>query len=75
VQEGNFYEVLDGLQGTESLAASSLNEITSGMKVTVSGGPQRAEGALAPTTPPEENPTPAPRGSGNGARRGDGGNE
>jgi RND family efflux transporter MFP subunit len=68
VQEGNFYEVLDGLQGTESLAASSLNEITTGMKVTTTGGPQRADGQ----TPP------APRGGGSGnsgARRGDGGNE
>jgi RND family efflux transporter MFP subunit len=79
VQEGNFYEVLEGLQGTESLAASSLNEITSGMKVTVSGSPQRAEGATAPNVPPKEvEPETAPRsggGNNNGARRGDGGNE
>ncbi len=78
VQEGNFYEVLDGLQGTESLAASSLNEITTGMKVSTT--------ALSPSLPDGEAPgeaqaVPAQRrggatgGSNAGVRRGDGGNE
>jgi HlyD family secretion protein len=37
-QEGNFYEVVDGLKGNEVLAASSLNEITTGMKVVMMEG-------------------------------------
>jgi len=61
VQEGNFYEVLEGLQGTESLAASSLNEITTGMKVTAV--------AVAPAKDaPAKNAQP----SGEGQRRGGG---
>ena len=35
VQEGNFWEIMEGLKGTETLAASNLNEITTGMKVTL----------------------------------------
>ena len=35
VQEGNFFEIMEGLKGTEILAASNLNEITTGMKVTL----------------------------------------
>jgi hypothetical protein len=45
-QEGNFYEIVEGLKGNEMLAASSLNEITTGMKVTLlDGGAKSAEGA------------------------------
>lgn len=80
VQEGNFYEVLEGLQGTESLAASSLNEITTGMKVTVSGGgPQRADGAPPADSQPADAKDGQRRGnrgnSGGTGRRGDGANE
>jgi RND family efflux transporter MFP subunit len=49
VQEGNMYEVTSGLKGTETLAASSLNEITTGMKVTtIDGGPKNVERGSAP---------------------------
>jgi HlyD family secretion protein len=55
VQEGNFYEVVSGLQGTETLAASSLNEITTGMKVSlIDGGPKNADNA---TGTKEEQPS------------------
>jgi RND family efflux transporter MFP subunit len=74
-QEGNFIEIMEGLKGTEVLAASSLNEITTGMKVTLAdspGAPQHAE--QASETPPKVPQRPdAPRG--NGARRGFGGND
>jgi RND family efflux transporter MFP subunit len=79
VQEGNFFEITDGLKGTEILAASSLNEITTGMKVTLAetGGtpaPEHNEQAAERGTP-----QPAPQGQDNqkrngGARRGFGGN-
>jgi RND family efflux transporter MFP subunit len=76
-QEGNFIEIMEGLKGTETLAASSLNEITTGMKVTLAdspgaAAPQRTEQAseAAPKVPQSPD---APRG--NGARRGFGGND
>lgn len=70
VQEGNLYEILEGLQGTELLAASSLNEITTGMKVTTDASPVTEMKA-----PVGGQPAAAPqRGAGNRAR-GDGGNE
>jgi RND family efflux transporter MFP subunit len=76
VQEGNFLEITEGLKGTETLAASSLNEITTGMKVTVAdlpGGPapERTEQADAPRT----QQTPDAQQRNNGARRGFGGND
>lgn len=77
VQEGNFLEITDGLKGTEQLAASNLNEITTGMKVTLAetGGtsaPGRGEQAAERGTQPvpqgqDQKPT-------SGARRGFGGN-
>jgi membrane fusion protein (multidrug efflux system) len=77
VQEGTFFEITEGLKGTETLAASSLNEITTGMKVTVAdlpGGPapertEQAEGA------PRTQQTPDSQQRSNGARRGFGGND
>jgi RND family efflux transporter MFP subunit len=64
-QEGNMYEVVSGLNGSETLAASSLNEITTGMKVTaLGGGAKSADRGLAPA--PEGKP------SGGGQRRGGG---
>src|SRR4030095_6519168 len=39
-QEGNFVEIMEGLKGTETLAASSLNEITTGMKETLAYSPR-----------------------------------
>jgi membrane fusion protein (multidrug efflux system) len=76
VQEGNFYEVVEGLQGTESLAASSLNEITTGMKVTVNGGgPQSAAEGIPPAeTPAGQGKQGDQRGPRSGVR-GDGANE
>ena len=74
-QEGNFLEIMDGLKGGETLAASSLNEITTGMKVTLADSPdapQRAEQTLE-TAPKVPQRPDAPRG--NGARRGFGGND
>jgi hypothetical protein len=82
VQEGNFFEITEGLNGTEVLAASSLNEIATGVKVTVADSPvaaprrteQTSEG-IAPTSAPTpaQNPDETLRNS--GARRGFGGNE
>ena len=78
VQEGNLLEITEGLKGTEVLAASSLNEIATGMNVTVANpsdapAPERTEQASegAPRTeqsPDRQQPT-------NGARRGFGGND
>src|SRR4030095_1501378 len=76
-QEGNFVEIMEGLKGTEVLAARSLTAITTGMKVTVADSPgaqapQRTEQAseAAPKVPQSPD---VPRG--NGARRGFGGND
>jgi len=76
-QEGNFIEITDGLKGAETLAASSLNEITTGMKVTLGDStaapaPQRTEQAseAAPKVPQSPDVQ-----RGNGARRGFGGND
>jgi RND family efflux transporter MFP subunit len=78
-QEGNFIEIMDGLKGNEILAASSLNEIATGMKVTLFDSPgvpssQRLDQALegAPQQAPKE---PQGQQRGNGARRGFGGND
>lgn len=78
VQEGNLLEITEGLTGNETLAASSLNEIATGMKVTVADAPgppapertdQASEGApRTEQTPDKQQPT-------NGARRGFGGND
>jgi len=80
-QEGNFIEITDGLKGGETLAASSLNEITTGMTVTffdspASPSPQRLEQASegAPQTP-QTPQNPGGQQRGNGARRGFGGND
>jgi RND family efflux transporter MFP subunit len=75
-QEGNFIEIMDGLKGTETLAASSLNEITTGMKVTLmdspgAPAPQRTEQASEAPKVPQSPDVPR----GNGARRGFGGND
>jgi RND family efflux transporter MFP subunit len=72
VQEGNFVEILDGLKGTEMLAASNLNEIATGMKVTIANIPGRS-GSIETSVQPTSTPQSAPRRA-NGARRGDGGN-
>ena len=68
-QEGKFYEILEGLKGGEMLAASNLNQITTGMKVTV----------IADNSPPAEGisetsgqPAPQVRDEGQGERRGSG---
>jgi RND family efflux transporter MFP subunit len=43
-REGKFIEVVGGLKGDEILAASNLNELVSGTKVTVGGGEEEATG-------------------------------
>lgn len=79
VQEGLNYEVLDGLKGNELLAASSLNEITSGTKVTTIGdsGPKKADSPdVAKDTPAKDvKPSGEKRKGGRGKSSiGDGGN-
>ena len=37
VRQGNLWEVIDGLKGNETLAASRLNELATGISVTVGG--------------------------------------
>jgi RND family efflux transporter MFP subunit len=69
VQEGTLYEILDGLNGTELLAASSLNEISTGKKVTADPPSPVTE----MTAPAESQPAPR-RGAGTRGR-GDGANE
>jgi multidrug efflux pump subunit AcrA (membrane-fusion protein) len=80
VQEGNFLEITDGLKGTEVLAASSLNEIATGMKVILADAPvpssQRTESEVtAPRSLPAAAQTPDRSQNSSGARRGFGGNE
>jgi len=79
VQEGDGYEVISGLKGDELLAASRLNEITTGMAVrTESSAPNAADppaGSATGAAPGESSPTRGAGGRrGGGARRGDGGN-
>jgi RND family efflux transporter MFP subunit len=66
VQEGAFYEILDGLDGNETLAASNLSQLVSGDRVTETKTEPNT------TTPPK---TESPRGRGEGGRgeRGGGG--
>jgi RND family efflux transporter MFP subunit len=72
VQEGSFIEILDGLKGNEMLAASNLNEIATGMKVTVANIPGRS-GSTETSVHPAPTAESSPKRTG-GARRGDGGN-
>jgi RND family efflux transporter MFP subunit len=75
-QEGDFWEVTDGLKGDEILAASSLNEIATGMKVTFDDTApplQRTEQASDDAQKPVQNPDR--QRSNGGARRGFGGND
>ena len=77
-QNGNFLEIMEGLKGNEILASSSLNEITTGMKVTLADSPgvpstQRLEQASEGAQQPPQRPDGQQRGS--GARRGFGGND
>jgi RND family efflux transporter MFP subunit len=75
-QEGNFWEITEGLKGTEMLAASNLNEITTGMKVTLADTgttPQHTEQASDGVPKPAQEGQGGQR-RGNGARRGFGGN-
>jgi RND family efflux transporter MFP subunit len=71
-QEGNLVEILDGLKGNEMLASSNLNEIATGMKVTIANIPGRS-GSTETSVQPASTPESAPKRIG-GARRGDGGN-
>jgi len=76
-QEGKFYEILEGLKGGEMLAASNLNQITTGMKVAViADNSPPAEGVSETAQPSSQvkGESEGQRRSG-GARRGIGGNE
>jgi RND family efflux transporter MFP subunit len=79
-QEGDFFEIVNGLQGTETLAASNLNEITTGMKVNIgpttnaTGAPPRTDQAPDEVAPPPPQ-TPVGQRRGGGQQRGDGGND
>src|SRR5688572_17550907 len=78
VQEGTFFEIMDGLKGTETLAASSLNEISTGTKVTVadpSGTPAPGRNEQASEGAPRTEQSPDQQQRTNGARRGIGGND
>ena len=73
-QEGNFLEIMGGLNGNEILAASSLNEIATGRQVTVGDAPApagRTEQASDGASPVPQRPDRQP----NGGRRGFGGND
>lgn len=61
-RQGELVEVASGLQGTEVLAASNLNQLATGMRVET--------GAAADAAPPEGRPERKP-----GARKGDGGKQ
>jgi membrane fusion protein (multidrug efflux system) len=56
VRQGNLWEVVDGLKGNETLAASRLNELATGVSVTTGATGQGSGGGR--------------RGGGNGGRRG-----
>lgn len=43
--EGKTWEIVEGLKGTETLAASQLNQLATGMPVTTGGGDNRGGGA------------------------------
>ncbi|HEX4998822.1 MAG TPA: efflux RND transporter periplasmic adaptor subunit [Terriglobia bacterium] len=62
-QEGRFYEVIDGLEGSETLAASNLSQLVSGDRVS------EARMEANTTTPPVIGDTGSGRG---GSGRGDG---
>jgi len=77
MQEGNLWEIMEGLKGTEILAASNLNEITTGMKVTLGEAvktPARSEQASDGAAAPPPTGQDGQRRSSGGARRGFGGN-
>ena len=77
MQEGNLWEIMEGLKGTETLAASNLNEITTGMKVTLGEAvkaPARSEQASDGAATPSPTGQDGQRRSSGGARRGFGGN-
>lgn len=62
VRQGDLWEVVSGLKGTETLAASRLNELATGVKVSLDTGAEAGQGGA----------TPGGR-RGQGGRRGDGG--
>lgn len=69
VRQGNLWEVLDGLKGTETLASSRLNELATGVKVTVDSGTDADKGGGGA-------PEGGRRGGGSGrGRRGEGGGQ
>ena len=64
-QKDNYYEITSGLKGDELLAASNLNQIVTGMQVSVGSG-EEVEPGDAP-----QGESPAERG-GRGQRQGGG---
>lgn len=55
VQEGGLFEIIDGLKGDEVLAASNLNEITTGMSVSVSAREAAQTEGIPAAPPPPQN--------------------
>ncbi len=68
IRQGELWEILDGLEGSETLAASRLNELATGVSVT-SGG----ERGGAPAGGRRGGRRGGGRGDGSGGRRGNGG--
>jgi hypothetical protein len=65
-REGNNYELVSGLKGSEVLAASNLNQLVSGVRI----GDGDEEGAVPGGSPGSE--AGERRGRGRGGRRGGG---
>jgi membrane fusion protein (multidrug efflux system) len=68
VRQGDLWEVVDGLQGDETLAASRLNELANGVTVRAGTG----EGGVAPAGGRRGGRRGGGRGDGSGGGRGDG---
>lgn len=75
IRQGNLFELLSGLEGNETLAASNLTQLVTGTQVTTSSG----EEVVPPDSQPPAggaNPGTNPqRGRGRGQRRGEGGGQ
>jgi len=68
VQEGNYYEVLDGLQGNELLAASNLTEIVTGTRVSISSGNENLPADNRPAVQPDRGRGQGRNGTAEGGR-------
>jgi RND family efflux transporter MFP subunit len=66
VRQGNLWEVLEGLKGSETLAASRLNELATGVRITLDTGKDAEKGGGGSSGEGR-------RGGGGRGRRGEGG--